>query len=168
MFKEERLVARMRSNCFSRDWLEQKERATQGQACPWATAQRAKITKKVHKPPRNHYIEWPVFSDIGLNCESQGEKGRTCKKYKILIGSRVFFFHFIHDLPFSPGHLLESEERFVNPFCNFSPLCDVAVARPEKNLLHTTTLFNTTGTTSSWLLLLLRQAWLINAISVQN
>ena len=48
---------------------------------------RSKITKKVHKPPRNHYIEWPVFSDIGLNCESQGEKGRTCKKYKILIGS---------------------------------------------------------------------------------
>ena len=43
-------------------------------------AHRSKITKKVHKPPRNHYIEWPVFSDIGLNCESQGEKGRTCKK----------------------------------------------------------------------------------------
>ena len=40
---------------------------------------RSKITKKVHKPPQNHYIEWPVFSDIGLNCESQGEKGRTCK-----------------------------------------------------------------------------------------
>ena len=89
----------------------------------WDGIQRANITKKVHKPPRNHYIEWPVFSDIGLNCESQGEKGRTCKKYKILIGSRVFFFHFIHDLPFSPGHLLESEERFVNLFCNFSPLC---------------------------------------------
>ena len=32
--------------------------------------QRAKITEKVHKPPRNHYIEWPVFSDMGLNCES--------------------------------------------------------------------------------------------------
>ena len=89
-------------------------------------AQMAKITKKVHKPPRNHYIEWPVFSDIGLNCESQGEKGRTCKKYKILIGSRVFFFHFIHDLPFSPGHLLESEERFVNLFCNFSRVCATA------------------------------------------
>ena len=88
-------------------------------------AQRAKITEKVHKPPRNHYIEWPVFSDIGLNCESQGEKGRTCKKYKILIGSPVFFFHFIHDLHFSPGHLLESEERFVNLFCNFSPLCAI-------------------------------------------
>ena len=27
--------------------------------------QRAKITEKVHKPPQNHYIEWPVFSDIG-------------------------------------------------------------------------------------------------------
>ena len=39
--------------------------------------QRAKITEKVHKPPRNHYIEWSVFYDIGLNCESQGEKGRT-------------------------------------------------------------------------------------------
>ena len=49
--------------------------------------QRAKIIKKVHKPPRNHYIEWSVFYDIGLNCESQGEKGRTCKKYKILIRS---------------------------------------------------------------------------------
>ena len=91
-------------------------------------SQRAKITEKVHKPPRNHYIEWPVFSDICLNCESQGEKGRTCKKYKILIGSRVFFFHFIHDLPFSPGHLLESKERFVNLFCNFSPLCGVVVS----------------------------------------
>ena len=84
---------------------------------------RSKITKKVHKPPRNHYIEWPVFSDIGLNCKSQGETGRTCTKYKILIGSRVLFFHFIHNLPFSPGDLLESEERFVNLFCNFSPLC---------------------------------------------
>ena len=50
-------------------------------------AHRSKITKKVHKPPRNHYIEWPVFSDIGLNCESQGEKGKTCEKYQILIGS---------------------------------------------------------------------------------
>ena len=91
-----------------------------------AAAQRAKITKKVHKPPRNHYIEWPVFSDIRLNCESHGEKGRTCKKYKILIGSQVFFFHFKHDLPFSPGHQLESKERFVNLFCNFSSLCDAA------------------------------------------
>ena len=44
----------------------------------WGATQRAKITEKVHKPPRNHYIE-PIFSDIGLNCESQGEKGRTCK-----------------------------------------------------------------------------------------
>ena len=43
-------------------------------------AHRSKITKKVHKPPQNHYIEWPVFSDIGLDCESQGEKGRTCEK----------------------------------------------------------------------------------------
>ena len=48
---------------------------------------RSKITKKVHKPPRNQYIEWPVFSDIGLNFESQCEKGRTCKKSKNLIGS---------------------------------------------------------------------------------
>ena len=63
-------------------------------------AQRAKITEKVHKPPRNHYIEWPVFSDIGLNCESQGEKGRTCKKYKILIGSPVFFFSLYTGSPF--------------------------------------------------------------------
>ena len=40
-------------------------------------AQRAKITDKVHKPTQNHYIDWPVLSDIILNCESQGEKGRT-------------------------------------------------------------------------------------------
>ena len=84
---------------------------------------KAKITEKVHKPPRNHYIEGSVFSDIGLNCESQSEKGRTCKKYKILIGSRVLFFHFIHDLLFSPGHLLNSEGRFLNLFGDFSPLC---------------------------------------------
>ena len=72
-------------------------------------AQRAKITDKVHKPTQNHYIEWPVLSDIILNCESQGEKGRTCKKYKI-IGSCVFFFHFIHDFLFSPGHLLKKNQ----------------------------------------------------------
>ena len=65
--------------------------------------QRANITKKVHKPPRNHYIEWPVFSVIGLNCESHGEKGRTCTKYKILRGSQVFFFHFIHRAWVSTG-----------------------------------------------------------------
>ena len=35
-------------------------------------------------------------------------------------------FHFLQDLPFSPRHLLESEERFVNLFCNFSPLCAVS------------------------------------------
>ena len=55
-------------------------------------AQRAKIIKKVHKPPRNHYIECCVFYDIGLNCESQGEIGRTCKKYKIIIGFQVSIF----------------------------------------------------------------------------
>ena len=48
-------------------------------------------------------------------------------KYKILTGSQVFFFHFIHDLPFSPKHLLESEERIVNLFCDFSPLCGASV-----------------------------------------
>ena len=47
---------------------------------PPRAAQRAKITEKVHKPPQNHYIEWPVFSDIALNYDTQGEKGRTCKK----------------------------------------------------------------------------------------
>ena len=103
----------------------------------WRAAQRAKITEKVHKPPQNHYIELPVFSDIGLNCESKGEKGRTCKKYKILIGSPVFFFHFIHDLLFSPEHLLESEERFVNLFCNFSPLCGAIVAKYSKHYIST-------------------------------
>ena len=47
-----------------------------------AAAHRSKITKKVHKPPRNHNIEWPVFSDIGLNCEFLGEKGRAFIKRK--------------------------------------------------------------------------------------
>ena len=79
-------------------------------------SQRAKITEKVHKPTQNHYIEWPVLSDIILNCESQGEKGRTCKKYKILIGSCVFFFHFIHDFLFSPGHLLKKKKINVLSF----------------------------------------------------
>ena len=103
--------------------LKNRKAAVAAAAMRLCGAQRANITKKAHKPPRNHYIEWPVFSDIGLNCKSQGETGRTCTKYKILIGSRVLFFHFIHNLPFSPGDLLESEERFVNLFCNFSPLC---------------------------------------------
>ena len=65
--------------------------------------QRAKITEKVHKPLRNHYIEWPVFSDIGLNSMSKGEKGRTCKKYKNFIGSRVFFFILYLIFLFHPG-----------------------------------------------------------------
>ena len=58
--------------------------------CKMALAEgthRSKVTKMVHKPSQNYYIEWPVFPDISLNSESQGEKGRTCKKYKILIGS---------------------------------------------------------------------------------
>ena len=68
----------------------------------------------------NHCIEWPVFSDIGLNFQSQGEKGRTSRKYNILIGSQVLL---THDLPFSHGHPLGSKGRFVNLFGNFSPLC---------------------------------------------
>ena len=51
------------------------------------------------------------------------KKRRKCRKYKILIGSQVFFFLFIHDLLFSPEHQLESEGRFVNLSGNFSPLC---------------------------------------------
>ena len=54
--------------------------------------QRTKIIKKVHKPSHNHYIEWPVFFDIGLNCESHGEKGRTWKNFEIIIGYWDFFF----------------------------------------------------------------------------
>ena len=61
-------------------------------------AQRAKIIKKVHKPPRNHYIEWSVFYDIGLNCESQGEKGRTWKKYNYNRVSSIFFFLYMLSL----------------------------------------------------------------------
>ena len=89
-------------------------------------AQRAKIAKKVHKPPLTSLHTVACFSDVGLNCESQGEKGRTCRKYKTLIGSQVYFL-FIHDLPFSPGHLLESEGRFVNLFGDFSPLRDACL-----------------------------------------
>ena len=169
--------------------LKNRKAAVAAAAMRLCGAQRANITKKAHKPPRNHYIEWPVFSVIGLNCESHGEKGRTCTKYKILRGSQVFFFHFIHrawvstgawhppkfwtsplapadfevhntnwhpqsslyvisgtlsfkfltqalihDFPFSPGHLLESEERFVNLFCNFSPLCGAAWWQQRLNL----------------------------------
>ena len=38
----------------------------------------------------------------------------------------ILFFLFINDLPFSPGHLQESQGRFVNLFGDFSPLCGVA------------------------------------------
>ena len=61
-----------------------------GRPSAWPGAQRAKITEKVHKPLQNNYIEWPVFSDIGLNSESQGEKGRTFKKYKIQLDPKYF------------------------------------------------------------------------------
>ena len=60
-----------------------------------------------------------INTDIGLNCESQGEKGRTCKKYKILIGSCVFFFHFIHDFLFSPGHLLKKKKKSMSSLFSY-------------------------------------------------
>ena len=69
-----------------------------------------------------------MFYDIGLNCESQGEKGRTWKNYKIIIGYRLLFL-FIHALPFSPGHPLESKGMFLNLFGNYSLLC--AMAHPD-------------------------------------
>ena len=53
-----------------------------------------KLPKRFTNLPWNHYIEWPVFSDVDLHCESQGEKGRTCRKYKILIGSQAFISPF--------------------------------------------------------------------------
>ena len=37
------------------------------------------------------------------NCESQGEKGRTCRKSKIVIGSQLLFFLFIQDPFFHSG-----------------------------------------------------------------
>ena len=89
----------------------------------WRLAQRAKITEKIHKPLWNHYIEWPVFSDIGLNFEKKKKKGRTCKKYKILIGSWVPFFPLKHALPFSPGYPLKSKGSFVNLFGDLRPVC---------------------------------------------
>ena len=66
------------------------------------------------------------------------KKGEYVKNKNKIIGSRVFFFHFIHDLPFSPKHLLEYEERFVNLFCNFSPLCAIGRAHAPKvdNICH--------------------------------
>ena len=39
----------------------QKTTTTTAAARTTDAAQRANITKKVHKPPRNHYIEWPYF-----------------------------------------------------------------------------------------------------------
>ena len=45
-------------------------------------SQRAKITEKVHKPTQNHYIEWPVLSDIGLNYGSKVKKGEYVKNTK--------------------------------------------------------------------------------------
>ena len=46
-------------------------------------AHRSKITKKVHKPPQNYYIEWPVFSDIGLNFTraSARVRGEVCEPF---------------------------------------------------------------------------------------
>ena len=64
--------------------------------------------------------EWPVFSDVALNCETHGEKRKTCRKYKISIGSQVCFFLFILDRLFFTRS--ESEGRFVNLFGDFSPL----------------------------------------------
>jgi hypothetical protein len=46
-----------------------------------------KCSSEMHQFELVDPVEWPVFPDNGLNCESQGEKGRTCKNYKILIGS---------------------------------------------------------------------------------
>ena len=64
------------------------------------------------------------FFDIGLYCESQGEKKE--KMYKIQNCNRIpssILFFLIHDLPFSPGHLLESRGEVCEPSCDFSPLC---------------------------------------------
>ena len=48
------------------------------------------------------------------------------KNIKFWSNPKYFSFLFIHDLLFSPGHLLESKQRFVNLFGDFSPLCGVA------------------------------------------
>ena len=64
-------------------------------------------------------------------------KGDNYSREETIRGNTVFFFNFIHDLPFSPGHLLESEVMFVNLSCNFSPLCGVAclIIKSNSNLL---------------------------------
>ena len=94
-----------------------------------------KSPKRFTNLPWNHYIEWPVFSDVDLHWESQDEKGRTCRKYKILIGSWLFFFSYMISF-FSPGHLLESRGRFVNLFGDFSPLSATTGQSGYDLLLH--------------------------------
>ena len=54
------------------------------------------------------------------------KKGEHVENTKSLLDPE-FCFLFMHNLPFSPGHLLESKGRFVNLFGDFSPLCGGAV-----------------------------------------
>ena len=87
---------------------------------PKTATQRAKIIKRFTNLPWSHYIEWPVFSDIGLNCESQGEKGRTCRKYKILIESLFSLLYMIS--LFHPG-ICQSPRGGLETFSVISALC---------------------------------------------
>ena len=63
------------------------------------------------------------------------KKGEHVENTKSLLDPE-FFFLFIHDLPFSPGHLLESEGRFVNLFGDFSPLCASICSKLSELLGH--------------------------------
>ena len=51
------------------------------------------------------------------------EKGRTCRKYKILIGSQLFFFYLYMVSLLHPGTHNLSQCQFVNLFSNFNSLC---------------------------------------------
>ena len=55
------------------------------------------------------------------------KKGEHVKNIKFELDPEYSFF-ILYDLPFSPRHLLESKERFVNLFCNSSPLCGLSAA----------------------------------------
>ena len=96
---------------------------------PWYNCtQRAKIAKKVHKPPLKSLHRVACFF-LMVTYFPGVKKGEHVENTKSLLYPEVFFL-IIHDLPFSPGHLLESKGRFVNLSVDFSPFCGSEKNRP--------------------------------------
>ena len=83
---------------------------------PWYNGtQRAKIAKKVHKPPLKSLHRVACFF-VMVTYFPRVKKGEHVENTKSLLDPDFFFL-------FIPGHLLESKGRFVNLFGDFSPLC---------------------------------------------